>query len=140
MILFHIIDDFVFQPICLSKLKQKEWWERNIGTKEHGMPFMYKNDYKMALGIHALSWSIMIHLPLFLIASDFWLGFSVIINMIIHCVVDDLKANDKKLNLSEDQVIHMGSNINNFFVIHYLKNKREEFNLTSLNFFIIILT
>lgn len=107
MILFHIIDDFVFQPICLSKLKQKEWWERNIGTKEHGMPLMYKNDYKMALGIHALSWSIMIHLPLFLIASDFWLGFSVIINMIIHCMVDDLKANDKKLNLSEDQAIHM---------------------------------
>ena len=25
-ILFHIIDDFVFQPICLSKLKQKSFW------------------------------------------------------------------------------------------------------------------
>ena len=27
MILLHIIDDFVLQPICLSKLKQKSFWE-----------------------------------------------------------------------------------------------------------------
>lgn len=107
MFLLHIIDDFVFQPICLSKLKQKEWWERNVGTKEHGMPLIYKNDYKAALLIHALSWSIMIHLPLFLFANDFILAASVIINMIIHCIVDDLKANRKVINLTQDQTIHI---------------------------------
>lgn len=105
MILFHIIDDFVFQPICLSKLKQKSWWEENIKNEDELEK--YKDDYKAALLIHSLSWSIMIHLPLFLIASDFWLWFSVTINMLIHCIVDDLKANDKKLNLVEDQFIHM---------------------------------
>ena len=105
MILFHIIDDFVFQPICLSKLKQKNWWKENIKNEDELEK--YKDDYKAALLIHSLSWSIMIHLPLFLIASDFWLWFSVTMNMLIHCVVDDIKANDKKLNLVEDQVIHM---------------------------------
>lgn len=32
MILLHIIDDFVLQPISLSKLKQKTFWECNSGT------------------------------------------------------------------------------------------------------------
>lgn len=105
MILFHIIDDFVFQPICLSKLKQKNWWKENIKNEDELEK--YKDDYKAALLIHSLSWSIMIHLPLFLIANNFWLWFSVTMNMLIHCIVDDLKANDKKLNLVEDQVIHM---------------------------------
>ena len=105
MILFHIIDDFVFQPTCLSKLKQKNWWKENI-KKEDELE-KYKDDYKAALLIHSLSWSIMIHLPLFLITNEFWLCFSVIVNMLIHCIADDLKANDKKLNLVEDQVIHM---------------------------------
>jgi hypothetical protein len=105
MILFHIIDDFVFQPICLSKLKQKDWWKENI--KDEDELEKYKDDYKAALLIHSLSWSIMIHLPLFLIANNFWLWLSVTMNMLIHCIVDDLKANDKKLNLVEDQFIHM---------------------------------
>ena len=63
MLLCHIIDDFVFQPICLSKLKQRDWWERNVGNEEYGMPLLYKNDYKAALIIHSLSWAIMINLP-----------------------------------------------------------------------------
>lgn len=29
-ILLHIIDDFIFQPICLSKLKQKKYWEDTL--------------------------------------------------------------------------------------------------------------
>lgn len=55
MLLCHIIDDFVLQPICLSKLKQKDWWEKHIYEN-----VMYKDDYKMALFIHSMSWSIMI--------------------------------------------------------------------------------
>lgn len=106
MFLLHIIDDFVLQPICLNKLKQKDWWEREVGTKEHGMPLMYKNDYKMALFIHALSWSIVINLPWFLFISGFIIGLSILLNCIIHYIVDDLKANKKKINLVEDQLIH----------------------------------
>lgn len=59
MILCHIIDDFVLQPVCLSKLKQKKTWE-----ELEDWCGLYKHDYIMALFIHALSWAIMIHLPI----------------------------------------------------------------------------
>lgn len=109
MILLHILDDFVLQKATLSNLKQREWWEREIGTKEYGMPLMYKNDYKMALGIHALSWSIMIHLPLFIFDFEwYWLFISVTSNWCIHFIVDDHKANLKTINLIQDQLIHLG--------------------------------
>ena len=109
MILLHILDDFVLQKATLSNLKQREWWEREIGTKEYGMPLMYKNDYKMALGIHALSWSIMIHLPLFIFDFEwYWLFISVTSNWCIHFIVDDHKANLKTINLIQDQLIHFG--------------------------------
>ena len=51
MILCHILDDFVLQPVCLSNLKQKRWWDEHCYGKQ------YNNDYKMALLIHSLSWS-----------------------------------------------------------------------------------
>ena len=46
MILLHIIDDFVLQPISLSKLKQKSFWELYLKDSE-----LYKNDY---LAIHLM--------------------------------------------------------------------------------------
>jgi len=104
MILCHIIDDFVLQPVCLSKLKQKSWWSENLNGK------MYKNDYKIALFIHSLSWSIMIHIPLMIFFSIFDLDLlftlSILINTSIHYIVDDLKANKYKINLITDQIIH----------------------------------
>ena len=62
----------------------------------------------MALLIHAISWAIMIHLPLmFLQESDMEVvSYMVGINCSIHFLVDDLKANDGKLNLIQDQSIH----------------------------------
>ena len=109
MILLHILDDFVLQKATLSNLKQREWWEREIGTKEYGIPLMYKNDYKMALIIHALSWSIMIHLPLFIFDFEwYWLLISVASNCLIHYIVDNAKANLKTINLIQDQIIHFG--------------------------------
>ena len=102
MILCHILDDFVLQPVCLSNLKQKHWWDEHCYGKQ------YKNDYKMALFIHSLSWSIMIHLPIiFLLFPYGWLlTLSILINMTIHYIVDDLKANKYKINLITDQLIH----------------------------------
>lgn len=58
MILCHIVDDFVAQPVCLAKLKQRQWWIDNGHTDPK-----YKDDYKTALLIHSISWSIMVHLP-----------------------------------------------------------------------------
>lgn len=103
MILCHIIDDFVLQPICLSKLKQESWW-----LKQEEYCSKYKDDYKTALGIHSMSWSAMIHLPImfFLDVSGVFLFISFVVNAFIHYLVDDAKANKKKINLCVDQHIH----------------------------------
>lgn len=108
MIFMHIIDDFVLQPICLSKLKQKETWEEYC--EKNDKPFnLYQNDYKVALLIHSLSWSIAIIIPWLLIASNL-IGrlavITVIVNTLIHFMVDDLKANHYKINLATDQITH----------------------------------
>lgn len=104
MILLHIIDDFVLQPICLSKLKQKSFWESYVKDNEK-----YKFDYKVALAIHALSWAIMIHLPLMVIGvGEYSILLSVILNTIIHAWIDDEKANKLNITLFEDQIMHLG--------------------------------
>lgn len=103
MILLHIIDDFVLQPICLSKLKQKSFWETYVKDNEK-----YKFDYKVALVIHALSWAIMIHLPLmFIVNNEILVLISVIINTIMHAWIDDEKANKLNITLFEDQIMHL---------------------------------
>ena len=104
MILFHIIDDFVLQPISLSNLKQKKWWK-----KQEGYLDKYKDDYKVALAIHSISWSIMIHIPLVIMfpsLGQLALLISFIVNAVIHYFIDDLKANKLKINLFEDQMVH----------------------------------
>ena len=103
MILLHIIDDFVLQPISLSKLKQKTFWESYLKDSN-----LYKNDYKVALIIHGLSWSIIIHIPFMLLPiNEYWILFSVIINAIFHAWIDDKKANKLSINLLTDQIIHL---------------------------------
>jgi hypothetical protein len=103
MILLHIIDDFVLQPISLSKLKQKTFWEPYLKESK-----LYKNDYKVALIIHGLSWSIMVHLPFMLLPiNEWWILISVITNAIIHAWIDNEKANKLSINLLTDQIIHL---------------------------------
>lgn len=118
MILLHIIDDFVFQPICLSKLKQKQYWID--ACKNQNLDYeKYQNDYITALLIHGLSWSIMIHLPLFYFfdLNDVSLILSILINTIIHAWIDDMKANKLKINLDIDQTIHIFQIIITFFIL-----------------------
>jgi hypothetical protein len=99
MFLCHIIDDFVLQPKSLGYLKQKDNWRT--------LKNFYKYDYLMALFIHSLSWSIMIHIPLICMDADnSLLYWSIPINLITHGIIDDLKANRGKINLIMDQTIH----------------------------------
>lgn len=104
MIFCHILDDFVLQAPSLSNLKQKSWWEENAPNS------MYKNDYIMALSIHAFSWSFMVMLPIALfyklnVPIEF-IGI-MIVNAIIHAYVDNSKANIGSINLVQDQLIHL---------------------------------
>lgn len=119
MILCHIIDDFVLQPVCLSKLKQKSWWISEC-QKENVEIDKYCNDYRMALAMHSMSWSTMILLPWIILSSTvnpvalllMWL-----FNAVVHYWVDDLKANHYSINLVIDQLIHVYQIILTFAIL-----------------------
>ena len=104
MIFLHIIDDWVLQN-KLALMKQKDWWTSHPEYKD-----MYKYDYIVALLTHAFSWTFMIMLPIaYILSWNIGFGFIVtfIINLAIHAIVDDLKANKKNINLIMDQAIHI---------------------------------
>ena len=104
MILCHIIDDFVLQG-WLASAKQSSWWKKQEGYND-----LYKNDYKMALFIHSLEWSIMIHLPI-IVFYNFQVTIGILISILencyLHYLIDDLKANLKVFNLVIDQIFHI---------------------------------
>ena len=103
MIFLHIVDDYYLQG-WLASAKQKSWWEKNSPSE------LYKYDYIVALFMHSFSWSFMTMLSptiALMIVSGKWNPILLIINLIIHMFVDDMKANKKKINLIQDQTIHM---------------------------------
>ena len=107
MIFCHVVDDYYLQG-WLASAKQKKWWEENAPDN------LYKNDYKVALLVHSFSWAFSINLPVLVYALFFQLLPTIILpyfillvaNMIIHYIVDNLKANKLKINLIADQSIH----------------------------------
>ena len=109
MIFMHIVDDYYLQG-WLASAKQKEWWDKNYSDK------LYQKDYLAALVCHAFSWSFMIHLPLVLYNYHNIIIGSILVNMIIHAFVDNLKANRKKINLIIDQSIHIIQIIITYFL------------------------
>lgn len=107
MLFLHIVDDYYLQGI-LAKMKQKKWWVENIENFNK-----YKHDYIIALVEHAYSWSFMIHIPWVIYSllynkTQIIVIVSIIINTIIHCIVDNEKANKFTLNLVQDQLMHIG--------------------------------
>lgn len=106
MIFCHIVDDYYLQAGLLANLKQKSNWE-----KMDGYSSQYKYDYIVALLTHGFSWSFMILLPLLIYNWDNILNSNyfllLIIQTVIHSFIDDLKANKRKINLIQDQSIHL---------------------------------
>ena len=101
MLFMHVVDDYYLQGI-LASMKQKQWWIKNYPNNK------YKYDYIVALITHAFSWAVMTTAPLiiFQLGNVFvYIGF--FINWIIHAIVDDFKANKLKINLIQDQTIHI---------------------------------
>lgn len=103
MIFLHIIDDYKLQGI-LASMKQKSWWQEQNEYKS-----LYKYDYIPALIEHSFSWTFMIMLPIaiFLKFNIGWWVVAYIVNMVVHAIVDTLKANALKINLVVDQSIHI---------------------------------
>ena len=107
MLFCHIVDDYYLQG-WLASAKQKSWWEKNNPNP------LYENDYVAALFEHAFSWTFMIHLPLIIIMviTGKYIAlplFSILfaVNWSIHVIADDAKANKLKINLIQDQLVHI---------------------------------
>lgn len=103
MIFLHIVDDYYLQGV-LANMKQKQWWQDNAPAS------LYRYDYIAALIMHSLSWTFMIMLPIAIKMSFDVGGLFVgawVVNVIIHGVIDDLKANKHNINLIQDQSVHM---------------------------------
>ena len=111
MIFLHIVDDYYLQGI-LAQMKQKKFW------KEQASDELYKYDYIWALIMHAFSWTFMIMLPLIFVSPinpAFYVIF--VVNLAIHAYVDNLKANKHKINLWQDQLIHLAQIILTFIIL-----------------------
>lgn len=100
MILGHLIADYTLQG-WLAQAKQKTYWA-SFDKK-------YKYDYIPALICHSTYWAIVVFAPIMFFSWEtlnwFWLALPI--NIVIHYIVDDLKANQLKINLIVDQVIHL---------------------------------
>ena len=107
MIFCHIVDDYYLQG-QLASMKQKSWWMAHAPNK------LYQYDYIMALLMHSFSWAFMVMLIPFLYNYHYnnekllgWCYIFFLANLLIHMVVDYLKANEKSINLIADQLMHM---------------------------------
>ena len=103
MIFCHIVDDYYLQG-WLASAKQRMWWKNNAPDK------MYEDDYIMALFMHSFSWTFMIMLvPTLLNINNLSILYVFVfgVNLLIHAVVDNAKANLKMLNLIQDQLVHL---------------------------------
>ena len=107
MIFCHIVDDYYLQGV-LASLKQRKWWKEQPNYSDK-----YADDYIAALLAHAFSWSIMIHIPWFILfyltsySIPWIIVVTIMINFTIHAIVDNAKANKYSINLITDQLIHV---------------------------------
>lgn len=112
MVFCHIVDDYYLQG-KLALFKQKSWWEEKAPDE------MYKYDYIVALMMHSFSWAFMVMLSV-AVSQEFQIGAvfvtMFIINTVVHAIVDDLKANKRKINLVTDQSIHISQIIVTFLI------------------------
>lgn len=109
MIFLHIVDDYYLQG-WLASAKQKSWWKQNAPDE------LYKYDYIMALFMHSFSWAFMIMIVPSVYAlittanvttASLAIALVFLTNMSIHMAVDNAKANLKKINLVQDQLLHL---------------------------------
>lgn len=100
MILGHLIADFPLQG-WLAQAKAKSYWQN--APKEN------IKDYIAALLGHATMWGIIVFVPImgYSLGNLGWLWLLLPVNIAFHYLVDDLKANKKKINLIQDQSLHI---------------------------------
>ena len=115
MVALHVFADFHLQGI-LADMKQRGWWEKyecefikemtDCGADR--IEWIYDKDYAVALLIHSFEWAFIVCIPLMYFVGFTWQGAClVLLNTAIHAYVDDLKCNEKEINLVVDQCCHL---------------------------------
>lgn len=113
MVFCHVVADYNLQG-WLASAKQKSYWEQSAPNK------LYKYDYIMALIMHSISWTFMIMLPIAYIQRfnvDILFLILFVGNVILHAIIDHMKANEKIINLWQDQFMHIIQIIVTTFVL-----------------------
>lgn len=106
MVLLHLFADFTLQGV-LADLKRRSWWRTQC--QRHAVASnMYDYDHICGLICHSLYWTLLTFSPLiFLGSSSMQALVIVVINTAIHAVIDNAKANKYKINLIQDQLLHL---------------------------------
>lgn len=126
VLLLHFISDFTLQG-TLGNLKWKTWWMRecNRMEKENCLEWgsakatfnKYRYDYVCGLVCHSLYWTIFTFAPIIWGMSNVWLiALLVVANAAFHYLVDDFKANRWRINLCQDQLLHLVQICITFFI------------------------
>ena len=104
MLLAHFFADFHLQGV-LADMKQEQWWKRQDGYNSK-----YKYDYVAALAIHSAEWTLWMMMPPLFLLPHLDLGMLLLLaalNMVVHSLTDNSKANYRDISLVQDQVIHL---------------------------------
>ena len=125
----HLIADYFLQG-CLSDLKQKRWWngqmkqlyesfDQKYQTYELKWKIQqkYKYDYMAGLLCHAGMWAIVSFFPLMWYCRPWLFTVLLLVNILVHFVVDHMKANTHRLNLMQDQLIHLAQVVTTVLIV-----------------------
>ena len=103
MLLAHIFADFHLQGILADMKREQQW------RKQEGYNSKYKYDYLAALVIHSAEWTLWVMIPLFFL-PHIDLGIFLLLaalNIVVHSLTDNSKANCKDISLIQDQALHL---------------------------------
>lgn len=101
MLTMHIIEDFHIQG-KMADMKQSSFWEKYDSR--------YGGDYIPVLILHGIEWSVLVTIPL-MVADGFQTSAGLVVlifvNAFLHSYIDHLKCNEFRINLIQDQTIHI---------------------------------
>lgn len=101
MLAMHVIEDFHIQG-KMADMKQSSFWEKYDSR--------YGGDYIPVLILHGIEWSVLVALPL-MVADGFQTSAGLVVlifvNALLHSYIDHLKCNEFRINLIQDQAIHI---------------------------------
>lgn len=107
LFILHCFADFTLQiQSGMDKFKQKKWWDDQLDNLPLRERKKFNKDYKVGLVLHAFYWSFIVCIPLILLGGR-WYMYNAIIHALIHCCIDDLKANKHAISLKVDQALHL---------------------------------